>query len=145
MKASDVPSTTRQAAVAQARRAVNARRLKDPPSPTSLRVKRRRVERLGWTSREVDFFFMDHGCRGSKSLEGGFTSADANRYGLACQRFTARLSREITTQAQMSALLCDRTHARSRGPRPRLQLINDHGLQASAESGEGAESDGAWA
>jgi hypothetical protein len=33
---------------------------------------------------------------------------------------------------------------RSRGQRPRLQLINDYGLRASAESGEGAESDGAW-
>jgi hypothetical protein len=48
-------------AAPQRRRMSNARRSKNPPSPTSLCVKLRRVERLrrAGANREADFFFTD--------------------------------------------------------------------------------------
>jgi hypothetical protein len=60
-------------------------------------------------------------------------------------RFTARLSREITTQVEMFAPLCEGTHAQP-GQRPRLQLITNHRLLASVAAwGEDVELAAAWA
>jgi hypothetical protein len=107
----------------KARRASNARRLKKPDG-------------------EVDFFFMDQGCRGSRSAEAGFTSVDANWYAHASQRSTIDRSIESWAYDTRLALLVTE-HTLPGSATPATAMSNHRLLASAAASGERAESDGA--
>src|SRR6266516_1197470 len=55
------PASARKTPARTTNRPIKTRRLKNPPSPTGLRARLRRVERLRWAGAdcEADFFFMN--------------------------------------------------------------------------------------